>query len=246
MKDEKADAWNERNKGQGEPYKRYITDPLLIELSKPYGKIILEQGCGNGHLAVKLAAEKPAKIILLDLYESNLEHARRNLADIACELEFMQADLTQPLSICSSSIDVVTSSMVLPEIEDLTTPIQETFRVLRSGGIYVLLTVHPAYALKEYLKEQFTGEPSKKIIPSRDYFDGCKREFCFRNREENQIRAPHYNRTIQDYADVLLAAGFQLEKIIEPEITPELLEEAPRFEEEIACPISLIIKARKI
>ncbi|MBW2981300.1 class I SAM-dependent methyltransferase [Candidatus Woesearchaeota archaeon] len=243
---EKADAWNQRNKGQGEPYKRHITDPLIIELAEPYGKVVLEQGCGNGHLAKKLAEKRPKKIILLDLYETNLEYARRNLADVACELEFVQADLNRSLSLDSSSVDIVTSSMTLPEIENPKTAIQETFRVLRPGGTYILLVTHPAYALKKYLEEKLTGEPPKKIVPSRDYFDRCKSVFCFTNRDKEKIKAPHYNRTIQDYTDALLEAGFKIERPLEPEITKELLEEAPRFEEEIDCPISLLLKLRKL
>ncbi|MCX6706575.1 MAG: class I SAM-dependent methyltransferase, partial [Candidatus Woesearchaeota archaeon] len=100
MNDAKSRIWNQRNYGEGEPYKRYITDPLIIELAKPiYGKVILEQGCGNGHLARKLAREEPAKIILLDLYDGNLECARRNLSSVAGQFDYVQADLNHPLDL---------------------------------------------------------------------------------------------------------------------------------------------------
>lgn len=247
MKDIKAEIWDQRNYGEGEPYKKHITDPLIIELAQPIqGRTILEQGCGNGHLARKLLREKPAKIILLDYYEGNLECARRNMQqDSGCVLEYLQADLNKPIDLESSIADIITSSMVLSEIQDLNTAVNESYRILKKGGSYIFTAIHPAYVLKRYLHEKITGEPSRKILPARNYFDRGRSDFILGLETHAEIKAPHYNRTIQDYADALLSAGFSFQKIIEPELNKELIESAPRFSEDVDCPISLVIKAEK-
>ena len=246
MADTKAEIWNQRNSGEGEPYKRYVTDPLIIELAKPLqGKVVLEQGCGNGHLAKKLARENPKRVVLVDFYEGNLECARRNLKSIDCQFEYVRADLNNPLDLKSSGFDAVTSSMVLSELCNLSTAVRETHRILNAGGVYVLTVTHPAYVFKRYLQERQTGRPNKKIIPARSYFDRQKSEFILGVETHEEIRAPHYHRTIQDYVDVLLSAGFSIQRVLEPELNRELLRAAPRFEEDLDCPISLVIKAVK-
>jgi ubiquinone/menaquinone biosynthesis C-methylase UbiE len=246
MDDINAEIWDQRNSGEGEAYKRYITDPLIIELAKPIcGKVVLEQGCGNGHLARKLARENPAKVVLLDFYEGNLECARRNLESLTSQFMYVQADLNKPLDLESLSIDIVTSSMVLSEIDNLHKAIQETYRILNFGGVYVFTVIHPTYIFKRYLQEKQTGKPNKKVIPARSYFDRERSAFILGVETHAEIRAPHYNRTVQDYIDVLLSAGFSIERILEPELNEELLRVAPRFSEDLDCPISLIVKAAK-
>lgn len=246
MQDRKAEIWNARNSGEGEPYKKHITDPIILDLIKPLdGKVVLEQGCGNGHLAKKISALNPSKIILLDFFESNLEFSKKNLSGANCALEFVKADLNKQLPLASLSVDVITSSMVLSEIEKLDNAVRESNRVLKKDGTFVISIIHPTYCLKKFLFEKLTGKPNKKIIPAVGYFSKSRSDFILGLETHEEIRAPHYNRTIQEYTDSLLQNGFSIERIIEPEISNALLKEAERFKEDLNCPISLIIQAKK-
>ncbi|MCX6744373.1 MAG: class I SAM-dependent methyltransferase, partial [Candidatus Parcubacteria bacterium] len=208
--------------------------------------VVLEQGCGNGHLAKKIAQAHPQKLILLDFFPGNLQCAQSNLANANCKLQFLQADLNKKVRLKSASIDIVTSSMVLSEIPNFQLAIKETYRLLKKNGIYVLAVVHPVFTFKKYLQEKLTGEKSKKIIPSRNYFDSRKSDFILGLETHKIIKAPHYNRTIADYTKSLKDAGFNLEQIYEPQINMDLLRSAPRFKADNDCPISFIIKAIKL
>lgn len=244
--DNKALIWNQRNQGQGEPYKKYVTDPLILKLCQPIkNKVILEQGCGNGHLAKKIVRAKPKKLILLDYFQGNLQCAKNNLANCDCPLKFIRADLNIKINLPSASIDIVTSSMVLSEIMNFRLAIQETYRLLKKNGLYVITVVHPAYTYKNYLQEKLTSRKALKIIPARNYFDSRKSKFILGLETHRIIKAPHYNRTIADYTDALKTAGFNLEQIYEPQINQSLLKAAPRFKDDIDCPISLILKVSK-
>ncbi|MCX6746316.1 MAG: class I SAM-dependent methyltransferase [Candidatus Parcubacteria bacterium] len=244
--DNKALIWNQRNQGQGEPYKKYVTDPLILKLCQPIkNKIVLEQGCGNGHLAKKIARAKPKRLILLDYYQGNLQCAKNNLTNCACHLKFIRADLNIKINIPSASVDIVTSSMVLSEIKNFQLAIKDTYRLLKRKGSYIIAVIHPAYILKKYLEEKLTGQKARKIIPTRDYFDSKKSNFILGLETHKIIKAPHFNRTIEDYTNALKKAGFNLEQIYEPQVNQSLLKAAPRFKDDIDCPISLILKVSK-
>ncbi len=246
IKDHKAIIWNRRNQGQGEPYKKFVIDPLILKLCQPVkNKIILEQGCGNGHLAKKMARSQPKELILLDYFQGNLQCAKNNLPSCNSKLKFFQADLNKKIKLKSNSIGIVTSSMVLSEIQNFQLAIQETYRLLKKNGVYIIAIVHPAFTFKKYLQAKLTGQKSRKIIPPRDYFDSRKSNFILGLETHKIIKAPHYNRTIADYTKALKDTGFNLEQIYEPQINKKLLQSAPRFKDDADCPISFILKAIK-
>ena len=140
---------------------------------------------------------------------------------------------------------IVVSSFVLSEIQNLQLIVKETNRILRDGGIYAIAVTHPSYDLRHYIHEKITGVPSQKIKPARDYFDRRKSEFVLGAETHEQIMAPHYHRTVEDYVNALRSAGFLIDSVFEPAINEMLLKEAPRFAADKEYPISLIIKAVK-
>lgn len=247
MEDKKAKIWDNRNKSSGEPYKKYVIDPILFKLAGSFkGKVIVDQGCGNGYLALKVAKKLPKKLILVDLFPGNLDFAKRKLYFQKCETKFIQADLNYPSPIMSDSVDIVISSMVLPEIKNYQTVILDTHRILKNNGIYLISLVHPIFVFKKYLEAKFLKKASK-ISPPRHYFDNGKSKFILGldTHKQDLIEAPHYNRTVSDYLNKLTSSGFIIESLLEPKVTPKLLEIAPRFKNDKDCPISLIIKTRK-
>ncbi|MFC1598512.1 class I SAM-dependent methyltransferase [Patescibacteria group bacterium] len=247
MKDFKAKIWDQRNTSGGEPYKKHLLDPLILKLIQPIkNKVVLDQGCGNGHLAVKIAKYHPKKIILLDLYPENLKIAKKNLKNISCPSQFIQTDLNQTIKIKSNTIDLVVSSMTLIELKNINKVIKQTYRILKPNGQYLITTVHPAFSLKKYLQQKYTKEKNQKIIPVRHYFDNRKSQYVFGlDSQHKNFTAPHYSHTIEDYIKSLLKTGFKITAILEPQINKRLIKNAPRFKTDIDCPISLIIKATK-
>jgi len=54
-----------------------------------------------------------------------------------------------------------------------------------------------------------------------------------------------FHRTLSSYLNALLETGFQLEKIVEPTPSKEMLEKYPSFEEDFRCPDFVVFKLRK-
>jgi len=247
MKDFKAEIWDQRNSSGGEPYKKYLLDPLILKLAQPIkNKVVLDQGSGNGHLAAKIAKYQPRKIILLDLYSDNLLIAKKNLKNANCPCQFVQSDLTKTTKVKPNSVDLVISSMTLMELKDIKKVIEQTFKVLKPKGIYLITVVHPIFSLKKYFHQKFTKKKNKKIIPVRDYFDDKKSRYIFGlDSQHKNFSAPHYSHTLENYINSLVNAGFKINSLLEPQINKRLLKNAPQFKEDLDTPISLIIKANK-
>lgn len=252
--DEKfANYWNERAGDNGEAYKKYVLDPLMFKLVGNFRhKVILELGCGNGYLAQKLLEQSPKQIIMTDISEHNLRHAALKCSDQ--RVSFLQQDATEPWKLDPSSFDVIYSNMMLNEVEDIKTPIEEAFRALHSGGVFVFSVTHPAWDLFIYAQEK-AGLPSKKIKHLGGYFRRGFAKFLMggdsktnpelKEKYGQEFEVEHYQRPIADYFNQLIDAGFVVSRLLEPELTEELLENSPRFAAYADNPVGLIFYCTK-
>jgi ubiquinone/menaquinone biosynthesis C-methylase UbiE len=249
-----ANYWNDRAGDEGEAYKRYVLDPLMFKLVDGFkDKVVLELGCGNGYLASKLLSQSPSRIIMMDISERNLEHARAKCADP--KVSFLQQDATEPWKVDSGSVDIIYSNMMLNEVEDIKTPIEEAVRVLRNNGVFIFSVTHPAWDLFVYAQEK-AGLPSKKIKNLGGYFSRGFSKFIMsgdsRNKPElkekykQDFEVEHYHRPVADYFEQLVDAGFVVNRLLEPELTEELLRNNPRFAEYEDNPIGLIFSCTKL
>ena len=240
-----ADYWNERAGDKGEAYKQYVLDPIMFELvGELRNKVIIELGCGNGYLAPKFLAQRPKRVTMLDISEHNLKNARAKCKEP--NVVFLRQDATEPWAVSTESTDVVYSNMMLNEVEDIMAPINETFRVLNSGGRFVFSVTHPAWDLYVYAQEK-AGKPSTKIKNVGGYFERGFSAFVMGGRQNHQqaFEVEHYHHTIADYFDRLVEAGFSVQRLVEPELTQELLLEHPRFAEYVDNPIGLVFYCAK-
>lgn len=243
-----ANYWNDRAGDAGEVYKRYVLDPLMFERVGSFkGKTIIELGCGNGYLALKLLEHDPKQIIMMDISAYNLQHAAKKTKDD--RVSFVEHDVTKPWEIESTSIDVIYSNMMLNEIEDIVSPIREAFRVLRGGGVFIFSVTHPAWDLFEYVHEK-CGTSSTKVKGIGGYFRrgfakflmgaGSKTSPELKKKYGKEFEVEHYQRPVSDYFNALVDAGFTVNRLLEPELNEDILEHAPRFLVYIDNPIGLV------
>jgi len=248
-----ATYWNERAGETGEIYKRLVLDPVMFDLAGLLKeKVILELGCGNGYLAPKFIEQNPKSLILTDISNHNLEFAKEKCSDP--RISFLEQDATEKWHVESESVDLVYSNMMLNEVENIKTPIEEAFRVLRSNGAFIFSVTHPSWDLFIFAQEK-AGKKSNKIQGLGSYFRrGFAKYIMGTDSKTNptlskefgeEFKVEHYQRPLSDYFNQLIEAGFSVRKIIEPELTKQLLEESPRFSEYKDHPIGLIFSAIK-
>ena len=100
---------------------------------------ILDIGCGTGNQLVADRARLPfARMVGLDLFHSMLCQAAKKADDIC----WVQADGAQ-LPFSDESFDFITNQFSFHHVQDKPSMILEVFRVLRSGGQFVMTNICP-------------------------------------------------------------------------------------------------------
>lgn len=185
----------------------YERPAMLALLSAVEGRRVLDAGCGPGVYAEWLV-EHGAEVVGLDVSPKMVELAGRRLQGRA---RIIQADLGQPLNFLEAdSFDVVVSALALDYVRDWDAVFREFFRVLRAPGHLLFSAGHP---FDDFYEHHSSG----------NYFDleQVEMKFNFGVR----VRVPYYRRPLSAMLDPLLAAGFTLERLVEPRPLPEFEEQ---------------------
>jgi len=200
------------------------------------GKHAIVLGCGGGQDAVAL--EKLGAVVVgIDQSPKQIAYAKKYAArHDAPNASFVEADIQDLSRFDDASFDLAISIGVMEYVERTDLALAEASRVLRTGGTLVLSVKHPFDVIVD-------GGPPFVVwtpywTPHHDL-----------NRLVAADDAPplrSYLRTISEWFDQLTAAGFMVERIVEPKE-----DELPAIADELddawlaLLPYALIIKARK-
>lgn len=150
-----------------EPGRDYTTDPYLIEFlnERSDGSLtgirILDMGCGTGKQLTANHQSFPAmEMVGLDLFEGMLRQARNRCPDI----KWIKGDSTDT-RFEANGFDYITNQFSYHHIEDKWKLIQETYRILRPNGRFVITNLDPWSMTKWILYRYF---PASK---QRDFND---------------------------------------------------------------------------
>ena len=171
------------------------------------GKRVLELGCGAAAGARWLDGQGAA-VVGLDLSAGMLRHAREAADRSGVRVPLVQADaLTLPFR--DAAFDVVCTAFgAVPFVADSGAVMREVARVLKPGGRWVFSITHP-------MRWIFWDEPDETgLIARNSYFDRTPYV------EVDDTGTPAYveqHRTLGDRVRELVAAGFQLRDLVEPE-----------------------------
>ncbi|MAN58423.1 MAG: bifunctional demethylmenaquinone methyltransferase/2-methoxy-6-polyprenyl-1,4-benzoquinol methylase UbiE [Flavobacteriaceae bacterium] len=102
---------------------------------------ILDIATGTGDLAIQFAeATAATRIVGLDLSEGMLSVARKKTANlpVTSRIEFIKGD-SEALPFSDSTFDAITVSFGIRNFEDLEKGLSEILRVLKPGGLFVIL-----------------------------------------------------------------------------------------------------------
>lgn len=166
------------------------------------GADVLELGCGGGQMSVGLA-ERGANVTGIDLSTEQLGFARDLIADRGVEVDLVQGDVTDLGMFEDGCFDVACNAFVFQWVDDVEGCVREAFRVLRPGGRFAFATPHPFDAIVD---------PETHAV-EESYFDTGRHVVVDESREANLVT---YRNTVSDYLNALVAAGFDVERTIEP------------------------------
>jgi SAM-dependent methyltransferase len=171
------------------------------------GRRVLELGCGAAAGARWLAGQG-AEVAALDLSAGMLRHARAAAGRSGVRVPLVQADAVA-LPFRDASFDVVCTAFgAIPFVADSAAVMHEVARVLRPGGRWVFSITHP-------MRWIFWDEPDETGLVARNsYFD--RSPYVERDESGTPVYVEQH-RTLGDRVRELVAAGFQLRDLVEPE-----------------------------
>jgi 2-polyprenyl-3-methyl-5-hydroxy-6-metoxy-1,4-benzoquinol methylase len=187
-------------------YERPGTIELLGDIE---GLRILDVGCGSGRLA-EWMLDHGASVTAIDVSASMAGLARSRIGDRA---KVHVADLSQPLAFASDGeYDVVAASLVMHYVYDWEAVLDEFRRVLQPNGAVVFSTDHPTmdwqihspddyFAIKQVTEEWAKGSGTYEVT--------------------------FWRRPLTAMCRAIASAGFVIERLVEPEPSPELADRDP-------------------
>jgi SAM-dependent methyltransferase len=179
------------------------------------GRRVLEVGCGAAAGARWVAAQS-AWAVGVDLSAGMLRHARLGAAATGVRVPLVQCD-AMALPLRDESVDLAfTAFGALAFVDDSAAVHREVYRVLRPSGRWVFGTTHPVRWI-------FPDDPGPDgLVATHSYFD---RHPYVEFSPEGVATYVEHHRTLGDRVRELVAAGFTLVDLVEPEWPADHLEE---------------------
>jgi len=177
------------------------------------GKDILEIGCGGGQNAIALA-KWGARSVGLDISKEQIEYAKALANDHMVKVTFHVGSMENMTMFSPEVFDIVLSSCAIGYSEDYDQTFLEAFRVLRKGGVFVFCVVHPIAN-----RGRAVRYGKRRLWGLGNYFDRRRRTWTWKF-DKVSAKFYGYHRTLQDYFNSLVAAGFIVVKVLEPEPFP--------------------------
>ncbi|MFJ4919160.1 class I SAM-dependent methyltransferase [Streptomyces sp. NPDC088725] len=180
------------------------------------GLDILEIGAGAAQCSRWLAGQG-ARPVALDLSHRQLQHALRIGQDRKAAADAPEGSAALPLVTADAgalpfldgSFDMACSAYgAIPFVADPVKVFREVHRVLRPGGRWVFSVTHP-------VRWAFPDEPGPEgLTAASSYFD--RTPYVEQDAEGNAVYVEHH-RTLGDRVRDVIAGGFRLVDLVEPE-----------------------------
>jgi SAM-dependent methyltransferase len=245
-----AAAWTQLTREGYDVYRDLLNTPAFLEiLPDVSGLQGLDIGCGEGANTRQLA-ERGARMWGVDIAPTFIARAREVAAATPIEYSVGSA-LALPFA--SGRFDFAVAFMSLMDVGEPELAIQEAYRVLRPGGFLQFSITHPCF-----------GTPHRKLLRRADgeayavevgrYYDRADGEierWIFGSAPEEvkaglpKFEVPRFYRTLSEWVNCLLTAGFVLERMEEPRVSEEVARKFPAVQDTRVVSYFLHVRVRK-
>lgn len=233
---ELAPYWIEVSRQGGDVSRKGMLDAYMLEACGDVsGLRILDSGCGEGRFARILAAKGAQYILGVDNCPTMIEAARQLQSS---KEEYILGDVQVLDFIENDSFDLAVSYLNHCDLPDFEANVREVFRVLKNEGRFVIANVHPMRSATG--KWCRTPDGAKMHVVVDNYFDEGERPAKMMG-----VVVTNFHRTLATYVRGFLKAGFVLEDLIEPTVSPEARVQFPELDDEMRVPNFIIYILRK-
>ena len=254
-----AGWWQQRfTEGADPEYSEQIVPLLEEELGAVARRFdglghVLDIGCGEGQLS-RVAAGVPGvrEVVGLDPTWAQLAEAARRQAlgrrEVGADggdpgrrgtAVYLQAT-AGALPFPDESFDAAFACLVFEHIEGAEAALGEVGRVLRAGGMFLLMLNHPLLQApgSGWVDDHILGEQYWRIGPYLVEHHGVE-------EVDKGVWLPFIHRPLSVYVNSLAAAGLYLTGMAEPAPPPGFLDKAEEYQQAAAFPRLLVLRAEK-
>ena len=214
-----------------------IVEPILFDLvGDVRGLRICDLACGQGTTARKLA-QRGANVVGVDVSAKLLAIAQREEQHEPRGITYIHDDAQTLTTLNDATFDGVLCNMALMDIPDMDAVFQQVCRILYPSGLFVCSITHPCFQTPK--SQWITTEQGSVSRAVQDYFE----EGFWRSDNVNGVRGQvgAYHRTLSTYINSLANARFMIERIVEPQVTGQLVERVPGYKE---VPVAMMFACR--
>ena len=211
---------------EGDFSRQYLLTPTIFDLlGDVKGKKILDAGSGTGYLARKLA-KVGAEVTATEPAQQMYNYCIKREEEEKLGINYLQKDLSE-LEEFENEFDVIVSNMVLMDIPNYQTAIKNCIKSLKPGGVFIFSISHPAFS------ESDSEWQKSRFVKITNYFDPEPRKERY---------GFTFFRSISEYINFVIANGCKLEKIVEPRLAREVLDQFPEADRNYKVPQFLFFK----
>lgn len=255
--DENAPEWIRAVRAGWDVYREHVNNPAFFGLLPDLaGLRVLDIGCGEGYNTRKLA-DLGATVVGLDVSGAMVEAAREHEAAEPRGIEYHVSPGSDLSAFPDGSFDAVLSTMTMMDMADYAGCVREVARVLRRGGLFQFSITHPCVMTRlwEWVRDE-NGERRGMMIgnyfglqptsPEDDvdewFFSSAPAEA---RESARRFRVPRFFRTLSEYCNTLVGAGFRIDRLEEPHASDEIVSKCPGVADTQLVPYFLIIQCRR-
>jgi len=226
--DKMADYWIPRIRDGKDLWRHFLNAPVFTKMiGDVQGLQLLDMACGEGYFS-RFYAKAGAIVTGIDFSESQIAAAQEEESRTPLGIQYQLADASIMNNIESESFDIVISFMALMDIENYEGAIMQASRVLKPGGRFVFILIHPCFGWSrrgfdgetlcrwEYRRLE-DGSREPHYLKIFEYFTNHSFKARWKDDEGHEVAVTtQFHRTLTDYMKTLRKNGFVVSQIEEP------------------------------
>ncbi len=250
--DGNAETWTKLARAGYDVYRDYVNTPGFFRmLPDVTGLDGLDIGCGEGH-NTRLLAKRGARMAAVDISGNFIREAKVEEERVPQGIDSRVAGAAA-LRFPDSSFDFAAAFMSFMDMPETDKVLGEAHRVLRQGGFLQFSITHPSFDTPH--RRNLRNEKGiTYAIEVGDYFRNLEGDvavwsFSAAPAELRQglpkLKTPRFTRTISQWFNMLIDAGFAIERVGEPRPDDAAVKECPFVQDAQVVAYFLHVRARK-
>lgn len=204
---------------------------------------MLDAGCGTGYLSRQLC-KQGAIVTGIDFSPKMLEISQQKAQAENLPIRFQEDSCSQLKTLLENDFDALVSNYVFMDLPDLEGATHAFYRVLKPGGIAVVVFSHPCFPQGD--EATVNSDRSITYRWQQSYFDRHRRQ----DVPWKHFTSPFtwFHRPLSDYWKAFKSAGFAVVDFEEPRLSADRAAQVETDNERFNCqnrPYSVAFKLAK-